>query len=66
MDAEKHSLEWAVRVETPSAETVNDTVLLLGRQVVLEITAVEPYSNLPEMAALKQVMQNVTFKEGQR
>jgi uncharacterized membrane-anchored protein len=66
-DAERHSLEWAVRAETQSSKVVNDTVLLLGRRGVLQIISVQPYEAASGSAVpLQQLMGNITFKEGQR
>ncbi len=65
-DAENHSLEWALRAETPSSKVVNDTVLLLGRRGVLEIISVQPYETSSDSIHLRQLVKNISFKEGQR
>jgi uncharacterized membrane-anchored protein len=67
-DAKTHAVEWAVRAKTQSAEVVNHTVRLLGREGVLEATAVAPYQSRNTSAAvpLKELMRNISFKQGQR
>ena len=65
-DAERHSLEWALRAETQSSKVVNDTMLLLGRRGVLEIITVQPYEASSDSIPLQQLIKNITFKEGQR
>jgi uncharacterized membrane-anchored protein len=65
-DAERHSLEWALRAETQSSKVVNDTVLLLGRRGVLEIITVQPYGAASDSVDLQQLIKSITFKAGQR
>ena len=65
-DAESHSLKWAIRAETESSKVVNDTFLLLGRRGVLEMVAVQPYEASSAPLPLQQLMQNITFKVGER
>lgn len=65
-DAEKHSLDWALRAETQSSKVVNDTVLLLGRRGVLQIITVQPYEASADASHLQPLINNITFKEGQR
>lgn len=64
-DAKTHTIEWAVQVKTRSAEVINHTICLLGRQGVLDATVVEPYQVGTDLAPLKEVMKNITFKPGQ-
>jgi uncharacterized membrane-anchored protein len=64
-DAKTHTVEWAVQVKTQSAEVINHTMCLLGRQGVLDATVVEPYQGGTDLAPLKEVMKNITFKPGQ-
>jgi len=65
-DAERHSLEWALRAETQSSKVINETVLLLGRRGVLEFIKVQPYETSSNSIPLQQLINNITFKEGQR
>ncbi|MGD0745226.1 MAG: DUF2167 domain-containing protein [Verrucomicrobiota bacterium] len=65
-DAEKHSLEWALRAETQSSKVVNDAVLLLGRRGVLEIITVQPKEVSSETIPLQSLAKKIAFKEGQR
>ena len=66
--AKTHTLEWAVVASTGSAEVVNHTMRLLGRQGVLDATVVEPYQAgaSSDLAPLKELMKNISFKPGQR
>jgi len=66
-DAKTHTVEWAVQVKTQSsAEAINHTMRLLGRQGVLDATVVEPYQTDTSLAPLKELMKNISFKAGQR
>ena len=67
-DAKTHSVEWAVKAKTQSAVVVNHTVRLLGREGLLDATAVAPYQSRDTAASipLKELMQNISFKQGQR
>ncbi len=65
-DAKTHSVEWAVRAKTQSAEVINHTVRLLGRQGVMDATVVEPYQANSGLVPLKEIMKNISFKPGQR
>jgi uncharacterized membrane-anchored protein len=65
-DPNAHTLEWAVRADSQSGSVVNHTVRLLGRNGVLDATAVRPYRNFPDTIPLKQLMKGVSFKEGER
>src|SRR5450631_2159797 len=64
-DEKDHSLEWAVRAETQSGKVVNHSVVLLGRQGVLDVTMVKAYQGLPDLVPLKQLVKNISFKRGQ-
>lgn len=65
-DAETHTLSWVLQAQSASGKSLNEGVALLGRNGILQITAVRPYplGNSPSLAQL--VSQNVSFKEGQR
>lgn len=65
-DPNEHTLEWAVRADSRSGTVVNHTIRLLGRSGVLDATAVRPYQNFPDAIPLKQLMNGVSFKEGER
>jgi hypothetical protein len=67
-DAKTHTVEWAVLAKTQSAGVVNHTMRLLGRQGVLDATAVEPYQAQAASGSvpLKELIKNVSFKQGQR
>ncbi len=64
-DANMHSLAWSLQIQTLSMKTVNDAVVLLGRRGILEITAV-PTSGMDDSSALKQLIGDITFKDGER
>jgi uncharacterized membrane-anchored protein len=68
-DATTHAVEWAVRAKAQSSEVINHTVRLLGREGVLDATAVAPYQKSRDTSAaipLKELMRNISFKQGQR
>jgi uncharacterized membrane-anchored protein len=68
-DAKTHAVEWSVRAKTRSSEVINHTVRLLGREGVLDATAVAPYQQSRDTSAaipLKELMRNISFKQGQR
>jgi len=68
-DAKTHSVEWAVLAKTQSTGVVNHTTRLLGRQGVLDATAVEPYQAAQaasDLVPLQELMKNMSFKQGQR
>ena len=67
-DAKTHAVEWAVRAKTQSAEVVNHTMRLLGRQGMLDATAVAPYQAqaAADLVPLKDLVKNISFKQGQR
>src|SRR5579859_1171723 len=67
-DAKTHAVEWAVRAKTQSAEVINHTVRLLGRQGMLDATAVAPYQikAAANLVPLKELVKNISFKQGQR
>lgn len=60
-DATDHSLEWAFRVESASS-SINHSLRLFSRGGIL----MAMISSDSEPIALKDLMKNVTFKEGQR
>ena len=67
-DPKTHAVEWAVRAKTQSSEVVNHTVRLLGRQGILDATAVAPYQAqaAANLVPLKDLVKNISFKQGQR
>jgi uncharacterized membrane-anchored protein len=67
-DAKTHTVEWAVRAKTQSSEVVNHTIRLLGRQGILDATAVAPYQTQASanLVPLKELVKNISFKPGQR
>lgn len=67
-DPKTHTVEWAVRAKTQSLEVVNHTVRLLGRQGILDATAVAPYQTQADanLVPLKDLVKNISFKQGQR
>ncbi len=67
-DAKTHAVEWAVRAKTQSSEVVNHTVRLLGRQGMLDATAVAPYQAqaAADLVPLKELVKDISFKPGQR
>lgn len=65
-DATAHTVEWAVQAQTQGAQVINHTMRLLGRQGVLDATVVEPYHNGADLTPLKSLMENISFKPGQR
>jgi uncharacterized membrane-anchored protein len=64
--AKTQTLEWAVMAKAGSAEVINHSMRLLGRQGVLDATVVEPYQAGSDLAPLKELMKNISFKPGQR
>jgi uncharacterized membrane-anchored protein len=64
-DAKTHTVEWAVQVKTQSAQIINHTMCLLGRQGVLDATVVEPFESGTDLAPLRELMKNISFKPGQ-
>lgn len=65
-NADSHSLQWALRAETPSAKVINNTALLLGRRGVLEIITVQPYPAAADAIPLERLVKCITIKDGQR
>ncbi|HTV42347.1 MAG TPA: DUF2167 domain-containing protein [Candidatus Sulfotelmatobacter sp.] len=65
-DPQTHTLSWSLQVQSASGKSLNEGVALLGRNGVLEVTAVRAYplGNAPSLAEL--VSKNVSFKEGGR
>jgi len=64
-DEKDHSLEWAIRVKTQSGKVINHTLVLLGRRGVLDVTMIKAYQNSADLTPLKQLIKNISFKEGQ-
>lgn len=64
-DTATHSLDWGIKFGSATSKVVNDTELVLGRQGVLEITAVQPYPAAADAPNLSDVAQNITFKAGE-
>jgi len=67
-NAKTYTVEWAVRAKTQSGEVINQTMRLLGRQGILDATAVAPYQSQADssLVPLKELMKNISFKQGQR
>lgn len=67
-DAKTFSVEWAVLAKTQSAGVINHTIRLLGRQGILDATAVEPYQGQAAsgLVPLNALMKNISFKPGER
>jgi uncharacterized membrane-anchored protein len=61
-----HTLAWAIQADTQRSRTINDTVLILGRSGVLELTAVQPYEPGVDLPPITQLARHITFKEGKR
>lgn len=64
-DAQKHSLSWSYQVQTSSGKSLNETVILLGRQGILRITRVQAGASA-EGPSLEQLAGNIAFKDGER
>jgi uncharacterized membrane-anchored protein len=64
-DPKDHSLEWAIQAETQSGKVINHTVVLLGRRGVLDVTMVNTSQGSSGLIPLKQLVKNISFKEGQ-
>jgi uncharacterized membrane-anchored protein len=64
-DQKDHSLEWAIRAETPSGKVINHTLVLLGRRGVLDVTMIKASQGSSDVMPLKQLVNNISFKEGQ-
>ena len=67
-EAKTHTVEWAILAKTQSGGVINHTMRLLGRQGVLDATAVEPYQAqaASDLVPLQELMKNISFKQGQR
>jgi uncharacterized membrane-anchored protein len=68
-NARTYTVEWAVLAQTQTAGVINHTMRLLGRQGVLDATAVEPYQAgqaAANLVPLQDLMKNTAFKSGQR
>ena len=64
-DASTHSLAWSIQIQSPSMKGENDTVALLGRHGVLDITAVQA-SATADSSSLKQLIGDIKFRDGER
>ena len=64
-DEKDHSLEWAIRADTQSGKVINHSLLLLGRRGVLDVTMIRAYQSSSDLTPLKQLVKNISFKEGQ-
>ncbi len=68
-DAKDQVLEWAVRAETGaggSERIVNHSVAFLGRQGVLQATAVYPYKGFTDLRPIREILSSLVFKAGER
>ena len=59
-----HLLEWAIRADNGTGQTVNHVVRLLGREGWLDGIAVQPHQLGVEPIPLRRLMLGVTFKSG--
>lgn len=64
-DQTDHSLEWAIRAKTQSGKVINHTLVLLGRHGVLDVTMIKASQGSSDLTSLKQLVKNISFKEGQ-
>jgi uncharacterized membrane-anchored protein len=64
-DPQGNSLSWSLQVQTASTKAMDQTIVLLGRHGILQITAVQPYP-FTDAPSLKQLASNVAFKDGER
>lgn len=64
-DPQMHSLAWSLEIQAGSMKALNETVALLSRNGVLQITAYQPYP-VSDVAPLKQLAAGITFKDGNR
>lgn len=65
-DANRYTLEWALRAETPSEKMVNQTVRMLGRRGALDIVAVQRDQGSFEPVPLRDLAKNISFNPGER
>jgi uncharacterized membrane-anchored protein len=65
-DAATHTLEWAVEAHAGQLGVVNHTLRVFGRYGMIDGTAVQSAEAGAEVAPLKDLMQGVSFKPGQR
>jgi uncharacterized membrane-anchored protein len=68
-DATTHKMYWAKRFkfDGETDETLNYNIRMLGRKGVLELNAIAPVDQLPEIdAQTPQILGMVDFKEGNR
>jgi len=65
-DSPTHSFAWSLQVQTASSRELNETVVLLGRHGILQITSILSYP-LGNSPPLKQLVEsNIAFKDGER
>jgi uncharacterized membrane-anchored protein len=63
---ERHSLEWSLLAESGPQKVINHVVRLLGRRGVLDGIAVQPAALGSGAIPLKEIMNGVSFKPGER
>jgi uncharacterized membrane-anchored protein len=78
LDTNRCSLEWALRAETRTEKVVNlrsettsqlvinHTIRLIGRRLVLDATAVQPDQGDHVILPLKELVDHISFKQGER
>lgn len=64
-DAQANTLAWSLKVQNGSAKAVNQTIALLGRYGVFQITAVQT-STLDKAPSLTELASNISFRDGDR
>jgi uncharacterized membrane-anchored protein len=64
-DSQAHSLAWSLQVHAGSMQAMNETVVLLGRRGVFQITAFHPDS-MTDAPSLTQLAGNIAFRDGER
>ncbi len=64
-DSQAQTLAWSLQVQNGSAKAVNQTIVLLGRYGVFQITAVQP-SQVANVPSLADLASNISFKDGDR
>ena len=60
----EHTLEWAIRAQTPAGTSVNHIYCALGRNGVLSAILVQPRQLLADAVPMKQLMSGITFRAG--
>jgi uncharacterized membrane-anchored protein len=64
-NASEHTWEWALRSETQDEKVISHTVRLMGRRGVLDVTAVHSDKSLQASIPLKELAQDVAFRQGE-